>query len=75
MFIDHEQGRCFESASLCCFPILVLSVEYDFDDNPIEDTMKAMVDGGTAGFKGHARVILPGLTPCLECTIWLFPRK
>ena len=27
----------------------------------------------TAGFKGNARVILPGLTACIDCTLDLYP--
>ena len=32
-----------------------------------------MVDGGTEGFKGNARVILPGISACIECTLDLYP--
>lgn len=32
------------------------------------------VDGGLEGNKANFRVILPGLTPCLECHLDLFPR-
>lgn len=32
-----------------------------------------LVDGGTEGFKGNARVMLPGITACIECTLDLYP--
>jgi len=65
--LDSIEARSYINAVACGF------LEYDSDDNPREETVKPMVDGGTEGFKGHARVILPGRTPCFECTIWLFP--
>lgn len=45
----------------------------DYDDEGVPQGVKPIVDGGTEGFRGHARVILPGHTPCFECTLWLFP--
>ncbi|XP_022979511.1 NEDD8-activating enzyme E1 catalytic subunit [Cucurbita maxima] len=65
--LDSIEARSYINSVACSF------LEYDSDDNPFEETIKPMVDGGTEGFKGHARVILPGVTPCFECTIWLFP--
>ncbi|GLT81456.1 hypothetical protein SLA2020_528410 [Shorea laevis] len=65
--LDSIEARSYINAVACSF------LEYDSDDNPREETIKPMVDGGTEGFKGHARVIIPGVTPCFECTIWLFP--
>ncbi|XP_054719605.1 NEDD8-activating enzyme E1 catalytic subunit-like [Uloborus diversus] len=32
-----------------------------------------MVDGGTEGFKGNVRVMIPGITACIDCTLDLYP--
>lgn len=50
-----------------------MHIEFEDDGSPKLETVKPIIDGGTEGFKGHARVILPGFTACFECTLWLFP--
>ncbi|XP_029214426.2 NEDD8-activating enzyme E1 catalytic subunit-like isoform X1 [Acropora millepora] len=53
---------------------MVLSLlEYDDDGILDQTSIIPVVDGGTEGFKGNARVIIPGLTACIECTLDLYP--
>lgn len=44
------------------------------DDGVVDPTsIVPLIDGGTEGFKGNARVILPGMNACIDCTLDLFP--
>ena len=48
-------------------------LEYDEDGEIVKTSVRPIVDGGTEGFKGNARVITPGETACIECTLDLYP--
>eukprot|EP00899_Mesostigma_viride_P011277 jgi/Mesvir1/2014/Mv06196-RA.1 len=65
--LDSVEARSYINGVVCGF------LEFDGKGELDTSTIKPMVDGGTEGFKGHARVIIPGKTPCFHCTLWLFP--
>ncbi|KAL8566247.1 NEDD8-activating protein uba3 [Nucella lapillus] len=52
--------------------MLVSLLNYE-DGELDQSSIIPIVDGGTEGFKGNARVVLPGMTACIECTLDLFP--
>lgn len=52
---------------------LVDMVEFDADGNVDQMTVKPLIDGGTEGFQGQARVIYPRINACFECVLNLFP--
>ncbi len=48
-------------------------VRYTDDGQPDPSSLKFFLDGGTEGLKGQARVIIPTMTACFECTLDTFP--
>nr|CAB3476863.1 unnamed protein product [Digitaria exilis] len=62
--LDSIEARSYINSVACSF------LEYDSIDNPLPETVKPMVDGGTEGFKGHARVIgvVKNIIPAIAST-------
>ena len=46
-------------------------VEFDEQGNVKPETVIPYIDGGTEGFRGQSRVIIPYKTACFECTLSL----
>ncbi|XP_054277704.1 NEDD8-activating enzyme E1 catalytic subunit-like [Macrosteles quadrilineatus] len=53
--------------------MVISLLSYDENGDLDQSSLIPLVDGGTEGFKGNARVILPGITACIECTLDLYP--
>lgn len=53
--------------------MLVSMVEVDANGDPLQSSVIPLIDGGTEGFQGQARIVIPRITACFECTLGLFP--
>mmetsp|Transcript_43777 Transcript_43777/g.64279 ORF Transcript_43777/g.64279 Transcript_43777/m.64279 type:complete len:348 (-) Transcript_43777:97-1140(-) len=65
--LDSVEARRWLNAMICAL------VEIDADGDPDPTTIIPIVDGGTEGFRGQARLILPRITSCYECSLDSFP--
>jgi len=69
--LDSIDARRWINAMACS----LVQYEAGPDGSLVPDltTMIPIIDGGTEGLKGHARVIYPRVNACFECTLDLFP--
>eukprot|EP01129_Flabellula_baltica_P013963 TRINITY_DN6592_c0_g1_i1.p1 TRINITY_DN6592_c0_g1~~TRINITY_DN6592_c0_g1_i1.p1 ORF type:complete len:436 (+),score=110.57 TRINITY_DN6592_c0_g1_i1:3-1310(+) len=68
--LDNIEARRWLNAT-------ILNMAYEDEENPGQidpDSIIPIIDGGTEGWKGQSRVIVPHMTPCFECLLDLFPK-
>jgi len=65
--LDSLEARRWMNDMVCSL------IQYDEEGNIEPGSNIPMVDGGTEGMAGHINVIYPGVTPCFECILPLFP--
>lgn len=53
--------------------MLISLLEYNDDGTVDQTSVIPLVDGGTEGFKGSVKVVLPGISACIDCTLDLYP--
>ncbi|CAD8191434.1 unnamed protein product [Paramecium pentaurelia] len=55
--------------------VVIQMVQRDENDKVIDESRHYLIDGGTEGLNGQARVISPFETACYECTLSQLPKQ
>lgn len=61
--LDNIEARRWLNSLIYSF------LEHDKAGNILPESVKYLIDGGTESFSGQARTVIPGTTPCFECTL------